>query len=229
MNHKGLLQKAHAAGIKHGFLNYWVAALMETLETPSTEMTFAEFGGFGTDFLRLVEFLAPYRTAYVTTLPGDSPDAISEASSLTERVTLHVSPHQSPDSPPPLSINLAYAFEVFSLVPDLDRFAEECFRSLAPTGAFYATFAWHAENPLSERTKELRESQDRTFASHRLEDVANAFQTAGFEVAIKRPRIPFFLVCNDNTLQRRYGSIEAMVQNNYEDLYLFSFRKLAED
>lgn len=226
MNHKALLRKAHAAGIGHGFINYWVGAMLETLEEFTADKVIAEFGAIGTEFLQLVYLESPYHRALISTLPGDDPARVRERAALNPQIELQVVPHSQMNSGRGQIVDIGYAFEVFSLVEDLPGFAQQCFDSLSEHGAIYATFAWHQSNPLSERTKELREGKGRPFFSYSIDDIVEAFRRTGFEVALKRLPMPYFLVCHEPVVNRRYGSVEAMVRSGYEQLYLFSFRKV---
>jgi hypothetical protein len=221
MNVNQLLKKAHASKITHGFINYWVAALSHTLEDFDSNLHYAEIGIQNLQFLELLYIQIPYNVATAVVLENDPmPSNSTNLPSTKIKISTFEQFNKQPSD-----IDIAYSFEIFSLIENINSFAQTIFNSLNSNGVYYATFAWHSNNPCTQIQIELRKDKNQNFYLYTLDDIVQAFHQAGFEVSIKKINMPYFLVVDPKIIYRRYGSLLNMLDSCYNHLFLFSFRK----
>ncbi len=83
--------------------------------------------------------------------------------------------------------HIAFSHEVLYLLPDLDDHARTIHKALKPGGVYYAAIGEYAENPLWPRWKDIvAEFSPVPPQTYSLQDMALAFQQAGFAVSVRR-------------------------------------------
>ncbi|NPA72773.1 MAG: class I SAM-dependent methyltransferase [Gammaproteobacteria bacterium] len=119
-----------------------------------------------------------------------------------------------------------YSQEVLYTLEDLKAHAEEMFKILKKGGFYFATMGCHIQNPLwSKRRKMIREEEQYSAYDYSLEEVAEVFFNAGFEVGLKRLPVDYFLIYHPEITQKFSNSLSDLVSTNYENKMLFSFWK----
>ena len=84
----------------------------------------------------------------------------------------------------------------------------------------------HIENPLwSKRRKIIRAEESYKAYDYSIEEVAEIFYTAGFEVGIKRLPVEYFLVYHPEVTKNFSNSLLDLVNTTYNNKMLFSFWK----
>lgn len=220
---KRLLRLAHANGIRHGAMNFWVGMLSNVLDPVGPTTRILEFGSTGSEFFRLLCLAFEYREAIGVLLTVDGPDhshewprpSGPECRFVSEDIISTIAPQ----------VDIAFSQEVFSLVPDLTLHAKLVHSLLAPEGVYYATLGWHLDNPATTRFAASRAAAGKPFHGHHLADITDAFQEAGFEVGFKRLPVPYFLIHDRAIVASRFGSIPGMIDALHDWKILFQFRK----
>lgn len=224
---KALLWRAHAQGIRHGFLPFWAGMLGEVLVPVRPDQRVLEFGSQGPEFLHLAYLASPYAEGLGVILDIDNcagcdgwvgdenPRSrfINEAAIGTEAG----------------KYDIAFSHEVFGLLADLHNHASLMRNLLSPGGVYYAAFGWHGDNPASGAQAAIRTERGLPFHPHLLGDVAEVFHSAGFEVGFKRLPLPYFLVYKPDVATRRFGGVPEMISCLQDQKVLFSFRKGGTD
>ncbi len=220
---KALLWRAHAQGIRHGFLPFWAGMLGEVLVPVRQDSRVLEFGSQGPEFLRFAYLASPFaeglgvvlnvdrRVGYDGWAVSGNPRCrfVDEAAIGTEAG----------------GYDLAFSHEVLGLLADLHEHAALVRGLLSPGGVYYAAFGWHGDNPVSGVQAVIRAEQGLPFHPHRLGAIAEAFHTAGFEVGFKRLPLPYFLVYEPGVATRRFGGVAEMISCLQDQKMLFAFRK----
>lgn len=99
-------------------------------------------------------------------------------------------------------IDVALNHEVLYLLPNLFNHATDMYRALKPGGVYYVSTGANADHPLWSRWRDLfqRETQQNAY-DYTLNDYANAFAWAGFELSAQKFRYSGFVkLRNDRRL-----------------------------
>lgn len=224
---KALLRRAHAQGIRHGFLPFWAAMLGEVLAPVRPDSRVLEFGSQGSEFLRLAYLAAPYAEGLGVVLGVDRRADYGGWSVYGNPRCRFVD--ETAVGAEDGSYDLAFSHEVLGLQADLHGHAALVRRLLSSGGVYYAAFGWHGDNPVSEGQAAIRAERGLPFHPHRLAAVAEAFHSAGFEVGFKRLPLPYFLMYEPDVATRRFGGVAAMITCLQDQKVLFSFRKVDID
>lgn len=216
-----LLWRAHAHGIKHGFLNQWVATLQEVLTPMIPGQIVAEIAPLGGDFLHLLYLHSPYGSAAALGLDGE---CLASSFSHPAHIPIHFDEDVNSLTAAG-GCSLVFSFETLSLVDDLTTLAQRIERLLAPGGCCYMTLAWHRANPCVKRVVALRAEKQQPCYLYSLDQVATAFHEVGLEVGLKRLRPPFFLMFSPTVIKGRYGDVDTMIESVEDHTVILSFRK----
>ncbi len=120
----------------------------------------------------------------------------------------------------------AYSQEAIYTIKDLDKHAKNMLNVLKPGGFYFATMGSHIENPLwSKRRHIIREEENYYAYDYSIDEVAEIFYNAGFEVGIKRLPVEYFLVYHPKITKEFSNSLFDLVNTTYEHKILFSFWK----
>lgn len=119
-----------------------------------------------------------------------------------------------------------YSQEVLYTLDNLSEHATKMYNSLKKGGFYFATIGCHIENPLwSKRRAIIRQEENYSANDYSLEEVAEIFFKAGFEVGLKRLPVEYFLIYHPEKTSLFSNSILDLVNTNYENKMLFSFWK----
>jgi SAM-dependent methyltransferase len=122
----------------------------------------------------------------------------------------------------------AFSHEVLYLLHDLSLHATALFASLIPAGSYFATMGVHAESPLMTAWHADNATVLHLPGLYRLEEVADVFQEAGFEVAVGRMPIRFVPVEAHRGDRRPDTELIDLLDYYYRDKVMFRFRKPPE-
>lgn len=218
-----LLTRAHNRGHRHAFLPFWITMLTQVPSFACKNPRIFEYGSVSTTF----SFVAKDATAATLcdgiVLDDDTPPEAASPVPKTAEVTSRLSEREFRDSP--LKYDLGFSYELLSLTPHLLTHAKLVHSKLCAGGAYYTSLCWHKENPLAERFVTMRIAKQRSAFLHTIDEVAQAFHSAGFEVGLKRLPIDFFLIYDPATSSARYGSASGLLSTWHAHAVLFSFRK----
>jgi SAM-dependent methyltransferase len=122
--------------------------------------------------------------------------------------------------------DVAYSQEVLYTLPDLKKHAEEMFNCLKKGGYYFATIGSHIQNPLwSHRRDIIRREETYPVHDYSLEQIANIFFDAGFEVGLKRLPVEYFIIYHPEITKSFSKSYLDLVNSIYENKMLFLFWK----
>jgi SAM-dependent methyltransferase len=122
--------------------------------------------------------------------------------------------------------DVAYSQEVLYTLSDLKKHAEEIFNCLKKGGYYFATIGSHIQNPLwSHRRDIIRREETYPVHDYSLEQIANIFFDAGFEVGLKRLPVEYFIIYHPEITKSFSKSYLDLVNNIYENKMLFLFWK----
>lgn len=216
------LYDAYNAGIEHGNITFWTAMVGEIIPPHSGSEVVLDFGCSDGQFLRLLNTMRPFKTGVgvdideemiakaVENLRDGEPIAYGLPSILKE-----YSNH----------FDLAFSQEVFWMVRDLPSLARQMHGLLKDKGEYYATMGCHIENPLwIHRRRLLREEGYEVF-DYSLDQVADVFHEAGFEVGLKRLPVQYFNLYHPGFTRPRAQSLSKLVETTHEHKMLFYFRR----
>lgn len=222
---KKVLREAHQLNLHDGFINFWQAIFMEVLEPLTSNFKVLEFGSQNSKFLQFVYLHCKYQKAVGLFLDVDGvPDL--EYWGIPEYLSLEYFPENHLcrlDE----KFNLAFSLEVFSLLnkDELVCHAQKIFDTLTDDGVYYSVFGWHTNNSNFIKQKQIRERGGKPFFEHSLDDIAEVFDSVGFEVCIKRLSLPYYLVYEKEVMNKRFDNVYNMVSNYQDNQMIFSFRK----
>jgi SAM-dependent methyltransferase len=118
--------------------------------------------------------------------------------------------------------DVAYSQEVLYTLPDLKKHAEEMFNCLKKGGYYFATIGSHIQNPLwSHRRDIIRREETYPVHDYSLEQIANIFFDAGFEVGLKRLPVEYFIIYHPEITKSFSKSYLDLVNSIYENKMLF--------
>ena len=122
--------------------------------------------------------------------------------------------------------DVAYSQEVLYTLPDLKKHAEEMFNCLKKGGYYFATIGSHIQNPLwSHRRDIIRREETYPVHDYSLEQIANIFFDAGFEVGLKRLPVEYFIIYHPEITKSFSKSYLDLVNSIYENKMLCLFWK----
>jgi len=129
----------------------------------------------------------------------------------------------------PSYFDAVYSQEVLYTIQNLSAHAEDMFKSMKKGGFYFATMASHIQNPLwSKRRSLIRKEEEYHAYDYSLEEVAEIFFNAGFEVGLKRLPVDYFLIYHPEITPDFSNSFLDLVNTSYENKMLFSFWKPEE-
>jgi hypothetical protein len=216
------LHDAFDAGIHSNQITFWTAVIREVIPRHRGDERVLEVDSWDAGFLRLLHQMRPfgeavgvsdddaYRETAASAVPAGEPIAFLPTSALEARSNY---------------FDIAFSIEPFSFVSDLTKHASSVMNSLRDGGEYYAAFGSHVENPLwPHRRRLLREEGVRVY-DYSLEEVADSFHAAGFEVGVKRLPVDYFNIYDPTFTRRRALSLKMLVDTTYEHKMLFYFRR----
>jgi SAM-dependent methyltransferase len=120
--------------------------------------------------------------------------------------------------------DVAFSHEVLYLLKNLPSHATAVFASLVPGGSYFATMGVHAESPLMTAWHADKATALDLPGPYRLEEVADVFKEAGFEVAVGR--LPFrFVPVDAHRGDQPVSPLSSRLDYYYGDKVMFRFTK----
>jgi SAM-dependent methyltransferase len=216
------LYDAYDIGIESGNITFWTAMVNQIIPQHTGEEVVLDYGCGDGQFLRLLHSMRPFSFG----LGVDIDPSLLEKASKNRRSDEPIE-YGEPNKLEGISekFDLVFSQEIFWMIEDLDSLARLIYRVLKDKGEWYATMGCHIENPLwTHRRRLLREEGHQVF-DYSLEEVADAFYHAGFEVGLKRLPVEYFNIYHPEVTRRRAQRLSRLVQTTYEHKMLFYFRR----
>jgi len=216
------LYDAYDIGIEGGNITFWTAMIREIIPPHNGREVVLDYGCGSGGFLRLLHQMRPIARGL-----GVDVDAEMLAKAREERRQGEPLDYSTPDALNGIEQHFDFIFsqEVFWMIDDLPALARTLYRVLKDKGEYYATMGCHIENPLwPHRRRLLQEEGQRPF-DYSLDQVADIFYTAGFEVGLKRLPVEYFNIFHPEFTRRRAQSLSRLVETTYEHKMLFYFRR----
>ncbi len=170
---------------EHGFI--WLA-MLEMVDRPLAGAKVLDVGYNRGGFLRLLVDRGSIDSGFGY---DPAPSAIEDARRLAgDRPLTYETAATVPDGWS--GFDVAFSHEVLYVLADLREHASAVFAALAPGGSYFATIGVHADSPLMV-TWHAEHAVDLGLPGlYHLEDVADVFEKAGFDVGVGR--LPFRFV-----------------------------------
>lgn len=153
---------------------------------PETDLSTREVLDFGCNrggFLRLLHALKPFRQGLGIDIAEES---IAAARQLAGVAPIEYEIGSDPSAWPD-RFDIAFSYEVVYLLPDLAAHAADMHAALRHGGVYYAVTGCHTDCPLWPAFRRaIGESTNAPVQDRSPEDYAGAFETAGFEVSVRR-------------------------------------------
>jgi SAM-dependent methyltransferase len=216
------LYDAYENGIESGNLTFWTALIHEIIPPNTGHDVVLDYGCGDGQFLRLLHRMRPMARGL-----GVDIDTVALEQARKNRREGEPLEYNSPDALNNLDQHFDFIFtqEVFWMVEDLPTLARTLFRVLKDKGEYYATMGCHIENPLwPHRRRLLQEKKIRVF-DYSLDQVADVFYAAGFEVGLKRLPVEYFNIFHPKFTRERAQSLSRLVETTHEHKMLFYFRR----
>jgi SAM-dependent methyltransferase len=204
--------------MEDGHDHHWRKILEYITETDLGNKHILDFGCNQGGFLRLLYRERPFAYGLGIDLARESVAVANQRKGdlpLDYVATTDLTPYAH-------QFDLAISSSVIYLIDDLAEHAHQICYALKPGGIYYATYTDYQGNP---SLPKMQEDIDRYGAVkmqlHRLDDIALAFQAAGFAVSLRRMLpvgyIPLQLP------DRFFQQVADRMQYEYEQAYIFRF------
>ncbi len=216
------LYDAYEVGIESGNITFWTAMVNEIIPRHTGQEVVLDYGCGDGQFLRLLHNMRPFSSGL-----GVDIDHSLLVKARQNRREAEPIEYASPSAIEEISckFDLVFSQEVFWMIEDLEALARTLYKVIKDKGEYYATIGCHIENPLwSHRRRLLMESGHRVF-DYSLDQVADVFYRAGFEVGLKRLPVEYFNIYHPQFTRNRAQSLSRLVQTTYDHKMLFYFRR----
>jgi SAM-dependent methyltransferase len=216
------LYDAYKVGIESGNITFWTAMVNEIIPPHTGQEIVLDYGCGDGQFLRLLHNMRPFAA-------GLGLDVDAEMVEKARRSVREGEPieYASPEAIADVAerFDLAFSQEVFWMIEDLPALARTMFRVMKDKGEYYATMGCHIENPLWPHRRRLLEEGGCQVFDYSLDEVADVFYNAGFEVGLKRLPVEYFNLFHPEFTRRRAQSLSRLVATTHEHKMLFYFRR----
>jgi SAM-dependent methyltransferase len=205
---------------EHGFI--WLA-MLEMIETPLSGGRVLDIGCNRGGFLRLLVDHAGIGAGFGY---DPAPGAIEDARRLagTRPLTFEVATTVPADWS---DFDAAFSHEVLYVLHDLVAHAAAVFVALGAGASYFATMGVHADSPLMVDWHGEKATELDLPGPHRLEEVADIFENAGFEVSVGRLPMRFVPVHAHRGDSHADTSLSSWLDYYYRDKVMFRFAKPA--
>lgn len=203
---------------EHGFI--WLA-MLEMVDVPLSGTKVLDVGCNRGGFLRLLCDSAGIGSGY-----GYDPaaSAVADARRLSGDRPLWF--EAAPTVPEGWSaFDAAFSHEVLYVLHDLPSHAAAVFAALVPGGSYFATMGVHVDSPLMVAWHSETAAELDLPGPYRLEEVADVFEDAGFEVAIGRLPMRFVPVRAHRSDTHAEARLSSWLDYYYRDKVMFRFSK----
>jgi SAM-dependent methyltransferase len=203
---------------EHGFI--WLA-MLEMVDAPLADTKVLDVGCNRGGFLRLLVDHAGIGSGFgYDPAPGAIEDArgLAGARPLIFQVAETVPADWS-------DFDAAFSHEVLYVLHDLASHAAAVFASLAAGGSYFATLGVHADSPLMVAWHAEKASELELPGLYRLDEVADVFEGAGFDVSVGRPPMRFVPVHAHRSDSHSDTSLSSWLDYYYRHKVMFRFTK----
>lgn len=122
--------------------------------------------------------------------------------------------------------DVVYSQEVLYTLKDLTHHAKEIFNCMKSGSYYFSTMGSHIQNPLwAHRRALIKNEESYPVFDYSIEDVANIFFNAGFEVGLKRLPVDYFVIYDPKLTKKFSKSYLDLVDSTHENKMLFLFYK----
>lgn len=216
------LYDAYAIGIESGNITFWTAMVNEVIPPHTGQEVVLDYGCGDGQFLRLLHNMRPFSHGHGVDI---DPVSLEKA-----RQNLRAGEPIEYDTPAALEgvvgkFDLVFSQEVFWMIEDLEALARTIYRVIKDKGEYYATMGCHIENPLWPHRRRLLTGEGHRVFDYSLDQVADVFHRAGFEVGLKRLPVEYFNIYHPEFTPHRAQSLSRLVQTTYDHKMLFYFRR----
>ena len=203
---------------EHGFI--WLA-MLEMVDVPLPGKKVLDVGCNRGGFLRLLVDRAEIGTGFgYDPAPGAIEDArhLAGSRSLTFEVAATVPEGWS-------GFDAAFSHEVLYVLHDLKSHAAAMFAALSVGGTYFATIGVHADSALMVAWHSDKAAELDLPGPYRLEEVADIFEDAGFDVAVGRLPFRFVPVHAHRDDAHANALLSSWLDYYYRDKVMFRFTK----
>jgi SAM-dependent methyltransferase len=203
---------------EHGFL--WVA-MLELVDITLEGKKVLDVGCNRGGFLRLLVDHADIGSGFGY---DPAPGAIEDARGLvgTRALTFEVSQTVPEDWS---DFDAAFSHEVLYVLHDLNAHASAMFGALTAGGVYYATMGVHADSRLMVAWHREKATELDLPGPYRLDEVADTFEVAGFDVAVGRLPMRFVPVHAHRDDAEADTPLDSWLDYYYRDKVMFRFTK----
>ena len=220
------ISQAHEKVGLDGNLPFWISMIKESQKVlkPSIAKNVLDFGCGDGKFLQIFDLMDNLKNGLGVELDKN---LVNKAKQKNKNPSIKYSLYTNDllQSQPDY-FDAAYSQEALYTIQDLKNHAQIIFTALKKGSFYFSTMGSHIENPLwSKRRKIIRAEESYKAYDYSIEEVAEIFYTAGFEVGIKRLPVEYFLVYHPDVTKNFSNSLLDLVNTTYNNKMLFSFWK----
>lgn len=210
-------------------LPFWISMIQQSEKVllPSDAYQVLDFGCGEGKFLHLFDVMKSLKKGVGIELDAK---LVKQAQARNQNVSIDYYAY-TPDLLAEYSeqFDVVYSQEVLYTQECLSKHAAEIFKVLKPGGFYFATLGCHTENPLwSHRREIIKAEESYPVCDYCIDQVAQDFYQAGFEVGIKRLPVEYFIIYHPEITPGFSKSYSELVSTTYENKMLFSFWKSNE-
>jgi SAM-dependent methyltransferase len=216
------LYDAYAIGIESGNITFWTAMINEVIPPHTGQEVVLDYGCGDGQFLRLLYNMRPFSYGL-----GVDVDLTALEKARKGRREGEPIEYATPAALEGVAnkFDLVFSQEIFWMIEDLPGLARTIYRVIKDKGEYYATMGCHIENPLWPHRRRLLKKEGYRVFDYSLDEVAEIFYEAGFEVGLKRLPVEYFNIYHPEFTRYRAQSLARLVQTTYEHKMLFYFRR----
>ncbi|MCS6978025.1 MAG: class I SAM-dependent methyltransferase [Gemmatales bacterium] len=216
------LYDAYALGIQSGNITFWTAMVNEVIPPHTGQEVVLDYGCGDGQFLRLLYSMRPFSYG----LGVDVNPVLLEKARRNRRENEPIE-YATPASLDGIErkFDLVFSQEIFWMIADLEALAKTIYRVIKDKGEYYATMGCHIENPLWPHRRRLLTREGFCVFDYSLDEVADVFYRAGFEVGLKRLPVEYFNIYHPEFTPQRAQSLSRLVQTTHDHKMLFYFRR----
>jgi SAM-dependent methyltransferase len=216
------LYNAYEIGIENGNITFWTAMIHEIIPPHTGREVVLDYGSGDGQFLRLLHQMRPFSKGLGVDV--DEKAVIGARTALREGEPIE---YGAPSALDALEqhFDLIFSQEIFWMIENLPALAKTLYHVLKEKGEYYCTMGCHIENPLWPHRRRLLQEDGFKVFDYSLDQVADIFYAAGFEVGLKRLPVEYFNLYQPEFTRRRAQSLSHLVETTHTHKMLFYFRR----